>query len=135
MTNPSARRIPILIDVCLITCIVQRGKADAVVEAAIGVGAEGATVYYARGTGVRERLGLLSIAVNAEKEVIQIAVSREQSDRVFERMFIAGELDTPGMGFMYMTEIERAATYIPPETVARLTGKADPTRPGGSGDE
>lgn len=42
----------------LITCIVQRGKADKAVDAALKAGAEGATTFYARGTGVRQRLFL-----------------------------------------------------------------------------
>lgn len=115
-------RIPVLTDVHLITCIVQRGRADAVVMAAAEAGAEGATIHYARGTGTRQNLGILSVAVNAEKEVVTVAVSREQLNRVFERMFIAGQIDTPGMGFMYVTPVEKAATHIPPEIVARLAG-------------
>lgn len=115
--------IPILTDVHLITCIVQRGRADAVVKAAIEAGAEGATIHYARGTGLREKLGLWAVAVNAEKEVITIAVSRDQLNYVFERMFLAGKLGTPGMGFMYVTPVERAATHIPPEILEKLVGE------------
>jgi hypothetical protein len=29
-------------------------------------------------------------------------------------------LDTPGMGIMYMTDLEKLATYIPPDVAARL---------------
>ena len=54
-----AREITVLTDVSLITCIVQRGVADRIISAAHDAGAQGATVFYARGTGVRERLGLL----------------------------------------------------------------------------
>ena len=43
----------------LITAIVQRGKADAPVQAALKAGAQGATVVFGRGQGIRERLGLL----------------------------------------------------------------------------
>lgn len=114
------RRLTALTDVALITCIVQRGMADRVVRAAVSSGAQGATVYYARGTGVRERLGILGIAVEAEKEVIEIVVATDQADHVFEEMFLAGEMDTPGMGFMYITPLLRAATYIPPEILRRI---------------
>lgn len=82
----------------LITCIVQRGVAETVVRAAQQSGAQGATVHFARGTGVRERLGLLGLAVEVEKEVINIIVANDYVDRVFERMYAAGKLDTPGMG-------------------------------------
>lgn len=114
------REITVLTDVALITCIVQKGLADAMVDAAREAGAQGATVHYARGSGVRERLGVLGIAVEVEKEVINIVVAQDQVDRVFERMYLAGRLDTPGMGFIYVTPLEKAATYIPRELQERL---------------
>ena len=55
----SGRKITYLTDVALITCIVQRGTGDTIVRAAQDAGAQGATVYYAKGGGIRERLGLL----------------------------------------------------------------------------
>ena len=114
------REITVLKDVALITCIVQRGIADTIIKAAREAGVQGATVYFARGTGIRERLGLLGVAVEVEKEVINIVVSSEQVERVFEKMYLAGNLDTPGMGIMYITPLEKAATYIPPEVLQKL---------------
>lgn len=110
----------ILTDISLITCMVQKGKGDAIVAAARSAGAQGASIHYGRGAGVRERLGLLSITVEAEKEVIQIMVSKQQEQEVFAEMFIAGQLDTPGMGIMFVTPLERAATYIPPAVLSRI---------------
>ncbi len=115
------RKMTVLTDVALITCIVQRGLADTIIKAAREAGAQGATVYFARGTGIRERLGILGVAVEVEKEIINIVVSSDQADRIFERMYFAGKLDTPGMGFMYITPLEKAGTYIPPEIVDRLS--------------
>ena len=115
--------ITVLTDVVLITCIVQRGVADKMVRAARDAGAQGATCFYARGSGVRERLGILGVAVDVQKEVINIVVSSDQVDRIFERLFLAGNLGTPGMGFMYITPLEKAATYIPKEVVQRLVAE------------
>lgn len=117
----SKRELTVLTDVTLITCIVQRGLADQIVKAAVESGAQGATVYFARGSGIRERLGLLGVAVEVEKEVINIVVSSDDADRIFESMYLAGKLDTPGMGFIYMTPLEKAATYIPPAVVEKLS--------------
>jgi nitrogen regulatory protein P-II 1 len=119
----SRRNLTVLTDVALITCIVQRGLADTIVKAAREAGAQGATVYFAKGTGVRERLGLLGVAVEVEKEIINIVVGTDQLEYVFERMFLAGKLDTPGMGFLYCSKLEKAATYIPPAVVEKLTAK------------
>ena len=115
-----SKDITILTDVSLITCVVQRGKADDIVRAAQEVGAQGATVYYARGSGIRERLGVLGLAIEVEKETIKILAANDQIDRIFEKMFIAGQLDTPGMGIMYVTPLEKAATYIPQEIIDKL---------------
>mgnify|MGYP006312310671 CR=1 FL=1 len=117
----SKREIVVLTDVALITASVQRGMADEVVKAAQEAGAQGASIHYAHGRGVRERLGLLGLAVEAEKEVINIVVSSDQIDRVFEKMYLAGKLDTPGRGIMWVTPLEKAATFVPHEIVERLT--------------
>ena len=114
------KEIIVLTDVSLITCIVQRGLADKIVVAAQEAGAQGATIFYGRGEGVRERLGILGLAVAVEKEVISIMVASDQVDRVFERMYLAGNLDTPGMGLIYVTPLEKAATHIPQEIAERL---------------
>jgi nitrogen regulatory protein P-II 1 len=119
-----AREMTVLTDVSLITCIVQRGIADRIVSAAHDAGAQGATVFYARGTGVRERLGILGVAVDVQKEVINIAVAADQVDRLFQKMYLAGKLDTPGMGFMYVTPLDKAATYIPREVTERLKSES-----------
>ena len=109
----SERNITYLSDACLITCILQTGLAENVLEAAKNIGAQGATINYARGTGIRERMGLLGVTVDEQKEVIRIIVSEDQADMVFEAMYLAGKLDTPGKGIMYITKLEKVATYIP----------------------
>ena len=103
------REITVLKDVALITCVVQRGAAEPIINAARQAGAQGATVNFGKGMGMRERLGILGVAVEVEKEVIQVMVSTEQ-------------LDTPGMGIAYITQLEKAATYIPPEVLAKVAG-------------
>jgi nitrogen regulatory protein PII len=123
------REITVLTDVALITCIVQRGKADAMVEAAKAAGAQGATVHFGRGSGVRERLGIFGVAVDVEKEIINIVVSNEQVDHVFDSMYLAGNLDTPGIGIMYVTPLEKAATYIPQDVLDRIARRGGGRNP------
>jgi nitrogen regulatory protein PII len=123
----SEREITVLTNVALITCIVQRGMADDIISAARKAGAQGATVHYAKGMGIRERLGILGVAVEVEKEVVNIVVSAEQADRIFEKIYLAGKLDTPGMGLVYITPLEKAATYVPPDIHQKLTTKQNKT--------
>ncbi len=116
----STRDFTVLTDVSLITCVVQRGKAGEVVKAAEEAGAHGATIYYGYGSGIRERLGVLGLAVDVEKEIITTMVATEQLDRVFERMYFAGDLDVPGGGVIYVTRLDKAAMYIPKEVLERI---------------
>ena len=72
--------------------------ADKIVDAATNVGAQGATINYARGTGIRNRMGL-GVTIDEQKEIIRIIVSKNNLIG-FESMYLAGDLDTPGKGIM-----------------------------------
>lgn len=111
----------VLTDAVLITAIVQRGAADLVVQAAQEAGAQGATIFHAHGTGVRQkRLGILGLTINAEKEVIYIVAPADQADAIFERIFVCAKMDTPGMGIVWISPISKMATYVPHEVAARF---------------
>ena len=120
----STRDFIVLTDVSLITCVVQRGKAEQVVKAAQDAGAQGATIYYGSGSGVRERLGLLGLAIDVEKEIITILVGDDQVDRIFESMYLAAELDLPGAGIIYVNKLEKAATFVPMEVIERISSSS-----------
>ena len=107
------RNITYLTDALLITCVIQKDQAEQVLEAAKNAGAQGATISYAQGTGIRERMGLIGVTIDEQKEVIRIIVSEEQSELIFETIYLAGQLDKHGRGIMYMTRLDRVATYIP----------------------
>jgi nitrogen regulatory protein P-II 1 len=120
-SNDSHDHFVVLTDAVLITCIVQRGEAEDVVQAARRAGAQGATIFYARGTGVRQKhLGVLGVTLSAEKEVIYIVAASDQADRIFEKIYTAAKLDTPGMGMIFMTPLEKMATYVPQEIIERF---------------
>lgn len=119
----STNEIITLTDASLITVIVQRSRGDEVVKAAQKAGAGGATGHYGFGTGVRERLGLLGLAVEAEKAFIYIVVADDEVNRIFDEIYSAAKLDTPGMGFMYVTKLEKATTYVPQELLEKLRHK------------
>ncbi len=116
-----SQTITYLTDVVLLTVVVQNDKADDVLKAARDVGATtGAFGYNAKGIGVRERLGLLGLAVEVEKQVISILVSSDQQDIVIDHIYRAAKLDTPGMGYIYITPLEKMAAFIPESVRQRL---------------
>ncbi len=117
----SKSNITYLTDVALITCVVNNGRSDIVLQAARDAGAiTGAISYHGRGYGVRERLGLLGVAVETEKEVVSIFVSSEQQDTVFNSIWQTAKMDTPGHGYLYITPLERFATYVPQDIIGKL---------------
>jgi len=96
----------------LITCIVERGKADKVVSAAKKSGAEGATIFYGRGTGVREALGIKGRFIRPEKEIILIVTKYEQTDAVFDAVVKAADIDKKGNGFAFLHSLDRAVGFL-----------------------
>lgn len=113
--HPQAETTRGEIPIKLITAVVQRGKADAPVQAALRAGAPGATIVFGRGQGIRERLGLLGLAIQPEKEVIFIVVEERLVDRVLTAMVRAGDLDQHGVGFVWVTPVERTIGFLPAE--------------------
>tara|TARA_A100001011_G_C13588682_1_gene547350 strand:- start:83 stop:463 length:381 start_codon:yes stop_codon:yes gene_type:complete len=122
------RKVTNLTDVSEITCVVQKGMADTINQSLLDAGVQGATVHAGVGTGIRERMGFLGVAVEVEREIISVLVSKDQVDRIFERMYLAGKLDTPGMGYIYVAPLLQAATYIPAhlleekDSISSMTG-------------
>lgn len=116
----SKSNIAILTDVVLITCVVAHGKGEDVVRAARGAGAGGALIHSARGVGIRERMGLLGITIEAEKDVVEMLVGSDQAEMVAQTIYSAVGLGRPGGGFIYLTPLETAATYLPQEIRDRL---------------
>jgi nitrogen regulatory protein P-II 1 len=121
----SKQNIVYLTDVALITCVVQEGRGDIILKAARKLGVSiGAIAFHSRGTGGRERLGMWGVAVETEKDVISLLVSSEQRDVIFDALYRAGELGTPGVGFMYITPLEKVAAYLPENILKSLNTKS-----------
>jgi nitrogen regulatory protein PII len=91
-----------------IFCISQHGKSESIAQAAMAEGAPGPTVVFGQGRGIRERLGLLRIAISPEKDLIRVVVDDYDAEAVFEAMVKEGKLDTPGMGFIYSMPIDKS---------------------------
>ena len=51
--------------------------------------------------------------METERDVIELLVSSEQRDLVFDTIYRAAELHAPGRDFIFMSHAERAATYVP----------------------
>jgi nitrogen regulatory protein PII len=115
------RNITRLTDVVLLTCVVANGDGEEVVKASRGAGAGGALIHSQRGVGIRERVGVLGIAIDADKDVVSMLLGTDQAEMVASAIFSAVELGRPGGGFLYLTPLDSAATYVPRDLRERLT--------------
>jgi nitrogen regulatory protein PII len=89
-----------------------RGTAEPIARAAIKAGAQGATITYVRGYGLRDRLGLLRITKKHEKELITVVVDEFDLDAVFQAMAQAGRVEQPGRGFIYHLPVSKGLTNL-----------------------
>ncbi len=90
-----------MFDMLAIVAIVERGKADYVVNRAKRVGAQGATILYGRGTGESEVKKFLNIQIESSKEVIIILSEKEKGKQIFDEIVEAGKLKKPGTGIIF----------------------------------
>ncbi|MBU5425278.1 P-II family nitrogen regulator [Tissierella pigra] len=94
-----------MIEIKCIVAVVERGKADKVVESAKKAGANGATIFYGRGTGESEVKKFLSIHVEASKEIILILTEVDKYKNIMKAMVEAGELKKPGTGIIFTVPV------------------------------
>ncbi|GAB1477201.1 hypothetical protein MASR2M70_20390 [Bacillota bacterium] len=96
----------------LIITIVNRGFSDAVIEASRSAGAQGGTVFYARGTGIHELEKFFGIAVQPEKEVILNLVNKKITKKVMHAIVEEAGLGTPGRGLAFALPVEDVVGII-----------------------
>jgi nitrogen regulatory protein PII len=93
----------------LIVTIVNKGRSERIVKASKAAGAEGGTILFARGTGVRETKTLFGIPVEPEKEMVLTIVSEKITTQVLSAIVEAGELMKPGAGIAFVLPIKAVA--------------------------
>jgi len=88
-----------------IVAIVQRGKADSIVDHAKKAGASGATILYGRGTGEHETRKFLNIQIESSKEIIIILAEEEKYRPIYDALAQAGNIKEPGIGIMFTVPV------------------------------
>lgn len=88
-------------EVKCIVAIVERGKADKIVDKAKKVGAKGATILYGRGTGESEVMKFLNIHIEASKEIIIVLCEENKYKPIYDIIIETGRLKEPGTGIIF----------------------------------
>ncbi len=87
--------------------IVEKGNAEAVIDAAVAAGSKGGTIINARGAGVHENSKLFSMPIEPEKEVVMILAAAELTDGITASIRRNLKLDEPGKGIMFTLELNQ----------------------------
>lgn len=94
----------------LITCIVNKGTADEVMDAARKAGATGGTILSARGTGKEEDAKFFGVQLVPEKEMLLVLVGSGLTGKVLNAIRAVPCLAEPGSGIAFCTDVDRFMT-------------------------
>lgn len=90
----------------VIYTIVEKGKAEEVIEAAQNAGSKGGTIMNARGAGIHEVQKLFSVDIEPEKEVVFILTECGLKSNIVESIRTRLKIDEPGNGVMYVLDVD-----------------------------
>ena len=88
-----------------LTCTVQRGRGDRVVKAVLGLGVPMPQVTTGEGTGQREKLGLIRVAIQAGKDVVHAVAPEHEATEILGSLVETARLDAVASGFIYESPI------------------------------
>ncbi len=88
-------------------CIVQRGFGNNIARTCLESGIATPHITFGLGGGIRDMLGLLRIAIPAEKELINVVLSKYDIDALMEMIIGKRKMDEPGKGFIYQYSIKQ----------------------------
>ncbi|GAB6086585.1 P-II family nitrogen regulator [Alkaliphilus crotonatoxidans] len=91
----------------LIFVVVDRGKAEFVVDAANKAGSRGATIINARGSGIHETSKLFSMEIEPEKEIVLIISESSRTEPIAASIRNNLEIDKPGNGIIFIQDINK----------------------------
>lgn len=87
--------------------IVDRGKAEDVVEAATKAGSKGATILHGRGSGIHETSKLFAMEIEPEKEMVLILAEENLTEAITESIRKEMKIEEPGKGIMFVLSVNK----------------------------
>ncbi len=106
-------------DARLITCIVPKGRARLVQEAlSVEEDIHGGMFHGGRGVGRFSVLG--AAGGQPEKEVLEVCVSADRANEIFEKLYFAGQMNEPHGGIIFMTRLRVGMSMAMPEIEAQI---------------
>lgn len=87
--------------------VVEKGKAEDVIDAANKTGARGGTIINARGSGIHETIKLFSMDIEPEKEIVLILSEEAQTEAIVSSISEALQIEEPGKGIIFVQNVNR----------------------------
>lgn len=87
--------------------VVDKGSAEAVIDAATSAGSRGATIINARGSGIHETSMLFSMPIEPEKEIVMILAKKERVEAIVASIRENLKIDDPGNGVMFILDVNK----------------------------
>lgn len=92
----------------LITIVVDKGRAEDVIDAATKAGSKGGTIVNARGSGIHETSKLFSMEIEPEKEIVLILSEWQQTSAIVQNIREELQIEEPGNGIIFVQTVENA---------------------------
>jgi nitrogen regulatory protein PII len=93
--------------------IVDRGKGNAVVDAAREAGAPGGTILQARGTATDEFLGFIPLRTSDLKELVLIIMRESLAQNIIKKVSAELSLEDPGAGIAFTFPVSNVTGLHP----------------------
>ena len=91
-----------------IIVIVDRGKAENVIDAATQAGSRGGTIIHGRGSGIHETSTLFSMEIEPEKEIVLIISESKLTQAIASSIRDHLDIDRPGNGIIFIQDVSQA---------------------------
>lgn len=88
--------------------IVDKGKAESVIDSAVKAGARGGTIINSRGSGIHETSKLFSMEIEPEREIVLIVAETKLVESIITSIRTDIKLDEPGNGIMFTIDVNQA---------------------------
>ena len=92
---------------CLITVVVDKGKAEDVIDAATAAGSKGGTIINGRGSGIHETSRLFFMDIEPEKEIVLILSEKKDCEAIVSSISEKMEIEKPGKGIIFVQEVSK----------------------------
>jgi len=87
--------------------VVDKGKAEDVIDAATAAGSRGGTIINARGSGIHETSKLFFMDVEPEKEIVMILSEKKDAEAIISSIREKLDIEQPGKGIIFVQEVSK----------------------------